>query len=459
MRRRLLGTYLAIAVFVLLVLELPLAVIYANAEYDRLVNGVLNDAVFTSTLVEEALEDDEPVRLPAAVREVAAEGDARIVVTDADGLSVADTSDASVPRDYSTRTEVAAALAGEQVSGRRRSDTLDTELVYVAVPVAHEGEVIGAVRITAPTSVVRARVVRQWATLAGVALVVLAATSLVALAMSRWVGGPVVRIQQAVEDFAGGDLDARVDLAEGPPELVDLAGRIDDMAARIGGLVTVQRSFVADASHQLRTPLTGLRLELENLETTAGSPAQRAALERATDASRRLARMLDGLLLLARLEGQRPALEQVDVDALLDEVEATWSPLADEAGVRFTRQGTAGVVATVATHLAQVVDVLVDNAIAASPRGGAIVVAADRDVDGTVVVRVADEGPGMSAEDRERAFDRRWQGDVTTGSTGLGLAIARRLADVLRADLRLDTAATGGLAATVTLPGRSSPTS
>lgn len=448
MTRRLVRSYLAIAGFVLLVLEIPLAVNLAAREYDALEADVIGDAVVLAAVVEEDLEREQPVVLPHSVAEYTAVSGSRVVVVDDRGVSLADTG-AEVPRDFSTRPEIEQALAGARATGRRRSETLGQELVYVAVPVASEGVVHGAVRLTYPTAVVRGRILRLWLALAGVAVVVLVATALVATRLARWAVRPIAAIETAVTRFGEGDLAARADVADGPSEVVALAAHIDDMADRIEELVAVQRGFVADASHQLRTPLTGLRLELENLEAGAADEATRAGLERAVDATTRLARLVDGLLALARLEGQRPELEPLDVPWVVDTVAGTWRALADEAGVTLrtvVAEDVAGTSARgVPDHVAQVLNVFLDNAMAVSEQGATITVAA-RIVDGRVRLEVADEGPGMPAAERERAFDRSWQGTVRTGTTGLGLAIARRLADAMRADVGLDDAPVGVVA-------------
>lgn len=445
MTRRLVRSYLAIAAFVLLVLEVPLAINLAGREYDALEADVLGDAVVLAALVEEDLEEDRPVVLPDSVTAYTADSDSRIVVTDDRGISLADTA-AEVPRDFSTRPEIIEALAGTRATGRRRSETLDDELIYVAVPVASEGGVLGAVRITYPTEVVRGRVLRQWLALLGVAAVVLVATALVAVRLARWAVRPIADIETAVTRFGEGDLSARADVAEGPAEVVALADHIDDMAERIESLVAAQRGFAADASHQLRTPLTGLRLELENLEDGADDAATRAGLQRAVDATTRLGRLVDGLLTLARLEGQRPALEPLDVAAVLDDATEAWEALAAEAGVTLTTTVDEAVATTpakgVVDHVVQVLHVFLDNAMAVSAPGTTIAVRATA-TDGRVRLEVADEGPGMPAAERERAFDRSWQGTVRTGTTGLGLAIARRLADAMRAEVGLDEGPVG----------------
>jgi signal transduction histidine kinase len=444
-RSRLLGSYVAIAVFVLLALGVPLSLTIVRGEVDRLQSAVLADATVVAGAVEEPLEDGAPVTFDGATMEYVEESGSRIVVVDADGISVADTA-AGVPRDFSTRPEVAEALAGARASGQRLSETLGTELLYVAVPVASGGDVLGAVRITYPTEAVRARILAQLGLIGVIALAVLTVATGAAVALARWASMPVAAIDTAVTRFTDGDLAARAHIETGPPEIIGLGARIDEMATRIGDLLEAQRGFVSDASHQLRTPLTGVRLELETLVEVAPEGPDAEGLERALEGVRRLDRTIDGLLTLVRLEGQRPPLRALDVPGLVAEAAETWDALAAEVGVRLAVEVDPEVAAVPAVgipdHLLQILGVAVDNALAVAPGGSTVtlgaVVVGDR-----VEVHVTDAGPGMDAEARAHAFERRWQGTSPTGGAGLGLAIARRLADASGAALRLEDAPGG----------------
>ena len=152
MRRRLLVTYLAVAVLVLALLEIPLAISYAHSERQDLAGKVERDAVALATLVEDALERGTSV--PAQVPRIAADYDTgtggRVLVVDSKGRTVVDSAPTG-SRDFSSRPEIARALAGEIATGTRSSLSLGTDLLYVAVPVASSGVVHGAVRITYPT--------------------------------------------------------------------------------------------------------------------------------------------------------------------------------------------------------------------------------------------------------------------------------------------------------------------
>jgi signal transduction histidine kinase len=458
MTRRLLLSYLSITAFVLLALELPLGVTFARAERDRLVAAVERDASVLAGFAEEPLEAGAGSGLQAVAEQYQRRTGGRVVLVDRQGITVGD-SDPPAPgrRDLSTRPEIAAALRGGRAVGSRASTTLGNDFLYVAVPVASMGRVYGAVRITYPTASVDARVRRLWLALAAVALVVLVAVALVGSALARWVTRPLRGLEQATGALAHGRLDARAPTDAGPPELRRLAATFNDMAARLARLVNLQRDFVADASHQLRTPLTALRLRLENLEPAlpndAGDDLRAAIAE-----TGRLARLVDGLLALARAEATTARRELVDAAAVVADRQATWAPLAAEQGVDLiVDPGPTVQVWALQGALEQVLDNLLANALRFAPPSSQIRLAARR-ADGWVEVHVVDRGPGMTAEQRHRAFDRFWRASPADGEgTGLGLAVVRQLIDASGGATELRPAPDSGLEAVVHLPPADDP--
>ena len=138
MTRRLLLSYLSITLFVLAVLEIPLAISYSERERDRIEANAGQDANVLASFYEDALEQGEAPD-PAPADSYEDRTGARVVVVDTDGISIVDT-DQATGRDFSTRPEIAEALGGGRTSGARRSDTLETDLLYVAVPVASRNE-------------------------------------------------------------------------------------------------------------------------------------------------------------------------------------------------------------------------------------------------------------------------------------------------------------------------------
>jgi signal transduction histidine kinase len=452
MAHRLLATYLTITAFVLAVVVVPLGLTFAHREQDRLLFDIERDAQAVASLVEDALEAGGTPPIEAVLADYADTG-GRIVVVDTRGLSVADSDrPGGEPRDFSTRPEIVAALEGRRTTGIRESETLGGELMYVAVPVASGGVVHGAVRVSYPTSTLDARVSSMWLRLGVLSAVVLGTVAAVGLVLARSVSRPVRRLQSAASRLAGGDLAVRVDLDTGAPELRDLADTFNLTAERLAHLVESQRRFVADASHQLRTPLTALRLRLETL-TPAVAPEARPKLEAALVETTRLARLVQSLLVLARSDAATPARVVVDLAAVLTERAESWGPAARDRDVTLDVHGAAPTwVQAVPGALEQILDNLVSNALDVAPPGSAVAVRTEQR-DHRVELHVIDEGPGMAADVREHAFERFWRPPDATGQGfGLGLAIVRQLAIACGGDARLEPGPAGrGLDAVVRL--------
>jgi signal transduction histidine kinase len=455
MTRRLVATYLILAAVVLVALEVPLGIINARGERRDLERRVERDAVALAALVEDALQEGArpgDATLRRIVGDYAVSTGARVVVVGPGGRALADSDDErELGRDFSTRPEIAAALNGVVATGTRRSDTLDADLLYVAVPVASGGAVRGAVRASVPTSRLDSLVRRYWLVLGGVALVVLAAVAVAGLWLARWVSRPLTDLRDATRRAEAGDLSVRADAGEGPEEVREVASAFNDMVGRLDGLVGTQEKFVADASHQLRSPLTALRLRIENLQHDADA-ATADELESALGEVDRLARLVNGLLALARAERRAHERAPQDVGALVRERADAWRAAAAERGVDLEADAPAGLAAALAPgSLEQVLDNLVANALAVAPAGSAVTLAAAR-ADGSVVMSVTDQGPGMAPEDRANAFDRFWRGREDRPGSGLGLAIVKSLVEADDGTVRLEEPPGGGLRAVVALP-------
>ena len=299
MTRRLLITYLTISVLALAALAIPLGITFAQRERDRLYFEIERDASAVSALSEDALESGTPPPLEATLAHYRETTRGRIVVVDKSGKSVADSNDPNTPgEDYSNRPEIASALQGRRAIGTRHSNTAGGSLVYVAIPVASGGVVHGAVRITYPTAALDARVRNAWLRLGLLCAFVLAAIAAVGFLLARSVTRPVQKLEETAEQMADGDLSARAPTEQGAPELRALAATFNRTAGRLEQLVDAQERFVADAAHQLRSPLAALRLRLENFEPHL--PASEAPKVDATiEEVARLSRIVDGLLMLA----------------------------------------------------------------------------------------------------------------------------------------------------------------
>ena len=448
MTRRLLLGYLGVTLFVLLSLEVPLGLQNQRTERRNLTSSVSHDATVLAADAEDAVQAPSPRQLDAlaaVAAHYAGKTGARAVIVDRRGYALVDTS-ARVrgTESFASRPEVAAALAGRYPSGVRDSKTLHERLLYVAVPIASGGKVHGAVRITYPFSAVDARIRRYWLILALIAVVVLAGAAVVGLGLARFVTRPLRDLEEAAAAVGDGDLDARAPEREGPPEVRSLAVAFNETVAKLSRLLRSQGEFVADASHELRTPLTALRLRLESLPS---SRDRDAALHEAD----RLRDLVDGLLTLARADRGTESSARVDAAALMRERIEAWTPLADEHGVDLVARLNGPLPVRAAPgRLAQVIDNLLANALEVSPDGGTITLSALA-ADPWVEVHLLDEGPGLTPEQRKRAFDRFWRAGSGDGGSGLGLAIVKRLVAADEGEVELREASTGGVDAVVRL--------
>lgn len=226
---------------------------------------------------------------------------------------------------------------------------------------------------------------------------------------------------------------------------------MNTMAIRLDDMIEKHRGFIGDASHQLRTPLTGLQLRLENLESDLKNPAHKADVALAIAETNRLARIVADLLKLAGAE-RNPELETIDLVPLVDARVDIWNSSAspgDPNIVLATDTNTMFAI-TIPGAVEQMLDNLLDNAVAVAPPDTDVEV----DVTSTndqVLICVADRGPGLDEDSKKRALERFWRGDNSKHGTGLGLAVVKTLAEAAGGSVSLDDRQGAGLAVTVTL--------
>ncbi|MEA2400889.1 MAG: hypothetical protein QOK00_1292 [Thermoleophilaceae bacterium] len=300
--------------------------------------------------------------------------------------------------------------------GRLASATGENRLT-AAVPLLQGERVVGVVRASRGDAAVADKDRRSWLELAGLALGVVAFACAAALVLGRRLATPLERLAQAAGRLGSGDFGVRAPRAAVAE--VDAVGEaLDASAERLQALVTRERAFTADASHQLRTPLAALKLELEAMELRGDSSAESAA---ALAQVARLQATVDTLLAVARDAPRRA--ESADVVSLFDELGERWRgalaeqarPLRVETPPARWKLNASGPVAL------EILEVLIDNACR---HGGGQVTLRAREVQDWIAIDVEDEGEGFSGDPAE-AFERR---SGTDGGAGIGLALARSLA-------------------------------
>ena len=468
MRRRLLLSYLSLTLFVLLALEVPLGVSFANAEHRRLVSQVQTEAFALALQVDEPLTPS-PLAPSASNQSAAGRSGAAnltslarmfhrrthhavaIVGSDNRIVATAGNDGPALGSDALRESDLATALRGRTVTGTR--DVGRHAVLSASVPVLAGTRAVGAVRVSSSLAIVADRTRANWLLLGGLGGVVALVVLLVSVLLARSFTRPLAALDAGAARLGRGDLASRVPVPDDPPELRGLAESFNATAAQLEELVRSQQAFIADASHQLRTPLAALSLRLENLEAE-GRRFRVDDVQGARTEVRRLAQLVDGLLVLARAEHASGASTLVDVSVVIAGRVDAWSALAAERGVWLDVHVNDGAVRSVPGRLEQVLDNLLSNALDVAPAGSAVTI----DVATThdhVVVSVRDEGPGMTPEQRARAFDRFWRATPSRrerGGFGLGLAIVRRLVLADGGDVVLADGPEGGLCVVVRLP-------
>lgn len=452
MRFRLTLVLVGVVFLVLLVQDLPLAAHLQSVERDRLVTKLERDAFILAGRVEEALEGTDAAPDPGLLGVIERYEDAEqvnVVVTDATGAAVFGPG-FDIGEDFTNRPEIVEALAGRPNTGERDSSTLGTELFFVAVPVLSGESIVGAVRITTVASSIDDQVRSRIIGLLVVLAIAIAIAALSAAVLSWSVTRPLQRLTASTVALAEGDLSVRADEREGPPEVRSLSRSFNDMSSRLEQLVARQRAFAGTASHQLRTPLTALRLRLESLASQVDGGPGEADVAAAIDETDRLGRMIEGLLLLSRVDDAAVAPVTVDLAAVVAERAAYWEPLASEREVGIAVETPPSLlVRAVPGGAEQIVDNLVDNALDVAPAGSVLTIRLDL-ADDVVAMHVIDQGPGLTAEECERAFERFWRGSTPSpGGSGLGLSIVRQLAEAAGGAAHLQRADAGGVDAVV----------
>ena len=425
---------------VVLALVIPLALTVERRAESDFRSAVLGDAAVLAARV----ADDVPQargRVAAIVNDGARDPTRRIVVVDASGNVITDSAGQApvgTPFASEQRPELRVALFQGRIDTRNRaSETVGDELQLVTVPVVDEGRVVGAVRVSASTSAIQDSVHGSWLRLAILGTAVIGAGLILAWLLAVPLSRQIRSLSDASARLGRGDLAARAP-EEGPTELEALARSFNRMAASVGGNIEAQREFAADASHQLRTPLTGLRLRLEAIRGEGGFAAEQAA--KAEAELDRLDGIVVDLLALARASSRDSTAVAVDLADLARDAAGRWRETAAAAGQRMELDTNGAPVAWADREdLVHVLDNLIDNAIRYAPSGSEVRVGAERR-DGAAVLLVADTGPGIPTEDRLRVFDRFYRG--TTGrqagpGTGLGLAIVAALVERWGGEVRL----------------------
>jgi signal transduction histidine kinase len=423
LRLKLLAAFAYVLVLVLIALEIPLVLSLSS----RVDSEVRSQAVAQAQVVAAAASArlGNRTQLQRVVEQAGTDLGARVIVVGPRGRLLADSAGTGLADEpYAARPEIAAALTGVSRQGTRHSDTLGEELLFTAVPILDEGRTVGAVRVTQSNAAVSDRVRRNVLVVVGVGLAALALGLALAWILAGSLARPLRALASTARRVEDGQLGARAEVA-GAREQQEVAVAFNEMTDRLGQVLEAQREFVGNASHQLRTPLTGLRLRLEAAGLKTDDDAVRHELDLAEAEVERLTRLLNSLLTLAR-DGDRPTLRApASLRSASESAYGRWLPRAEASGHMLTLVGEGDALVRAADEdVAITLDNLIENALVYAPAGTTVTLTWDSQ--GRLAV--LDEGPGVPPGEERRVFERFRRGRTDRPGTGLGLAIVDALA-------------------------------
>lgn len=382
--------------------------------------------------------------------------DLRITAVDVNGVVLGDSqSDTAYMENHNDRPEVVEAIADGTGHSTRFSETLGYDMKYVAVCVVRNGGRIGVVRIALPSSEVRVElnVVYRAVLMGALAAIVIALV--IAYMLSRSISSPIRQMQETAERIAQGDFTKKVtvksadELGQLGFSLNMMAEELQEQIGRLKHLDRVRADFVANVSHELKTPLTSIKGFVETLADGAIDDKAKARrflsiIDRHAD---RLTNTIDDLLCLSELEQAGDCLNKsrFDLEQLIREIGLGFGHALSQKQQQLSIESSCkdSVIFADRDKIEQVFVNLIDNGIKYTENNGHINIGLSAK-ENTITVIVADDGMGIPEQDVERVFERFYRvdkaGSRKVGGTGLGLGIAKHIVLLHEGEIRINSA-------------------
>ena len=386
----------------------------------------------------------------------------RVTIINTKGIVLCDSEvDASTMGNHAQRPEISQALSGQRGSSTRFSATLQTEMLYLAIPRFKSEKVVAVIRTAIPLLSIGDLLDELYRQLVALIIVLLAIVSMVIINIYRKISQPLAEIVDEANHFAQGDFSSALPDYD-IKEIAELSGALNRMAGQLDRLENLRQDFVANVSHELKTPIATIKSYVETL--LDGAQHDPADLERFLNIvlkqNDRLADIVDDLLTLSRLESapitQILALNENDACHLLHFSAENCQARADARNIVININCNKNI-AIQADHslMTQALVNLIDNAIKYSGENKTITLSAEI-VNDQVQLSVSDEGPGIAEEHIPRLFERFYRVDKSrsrrVGGTGLGLAIVKHIVHIHGGQVNVSNNGTVGCSFRIVLP-------
>lgn len=461
------GAFAVLTLIVVLILNFFVSLRLRDSFEQRISEELKSNAILVGDILRDDLAEGDYEDIQQKTRQLADRLDLRITVIDRQGKVLGDSEqEPSLMEKHDDRLEVIEAMKESFGHSTRFSDTLNYNMKYVAVRLDQDDNILGIIRFALPLSQVQLeiRIIYRVVLFGAIAAIVIAL--IVAYFVSRSITFPIRQMKETAERIATGDFGSRVRIKSGD-ELGELAQSLNKMAdelqqkiENLKQMYSMRTDFVANVSHELKTPLTLIKGYIETLEDRAmdDKSKSRKFISIIKEHSDRLGNIVDDLLSLSELELSKDCVQKTEFDLkkLIDEISLGFERALAKKKQTLTisSQGRDLIIKADRDKIEQLFVNLIDNAIKYTKESGRIELLL-QEYDGEFCVTVKDDGIGIPKEHLDRVFERFYRVDKARsrelGGTGLGLSIAKHITIVHNGKITIESELNKGTKVSVTL--------
>jgi signal transduction histidine kinase len=459
-RNRLLVTYLALTGTGMLILAGTTLLSFQRYFLASVRADLAARATAISESVSDWLEQGNEARAEVVARRYGAQEDISVRIFAPDGRLLASSEGRDRELDLRVRdvSGVAEALAGRRTRGEANTAVDEGHRLFEAVPLERAGRPLGALRVSRKLGEFRRQMLNASLTVFALLAVVFAVATLVSIRLARQLASPIQKMRDLAVALGQGRFGERI-LLRRDDELGQLATELNHMGEQLAALDEERRAFLASASHELRTPISNVKVTLDALESgAADDPGLRERfLRTAVEETNRMAGLIHDLLDLGRLEAGVAAIDRqsTDVRYIVDRLVRAMEPRLREADIGVELDLRDAPVSIDTERVLQALFSVFDNALKFAPAGSTVRIRTWIE-EGHAMLSISDKGPGISPAHLPRVFDQFFTADPARprGGTGLGLAIARKIVEAHGGSISVTSEIGAGATFTVALPLR-----